>query len=148
MLNESIPTASARTASSTVLRMTTSPLSGCPDSSTVKKANVSNPNSISSLVIASSSPQSLSGPARCATNARRPVRSTGPSSHGPLGGERAAWAALRLARLTVERDLHDIANDDATDAGRHGEVDAELLAGISVVASKPAWRGPPPGMLS
>src|SRR3954447_15218237 len=128
MLNESIPTASARTASSTVLRMTTSPLSGCPDSSTVTKANVSNPNSISWLVIASSSPQSLSGPARCATKARGPVRSTGPSSHGPLGGKRAAWSALRLEQLKVELDLHDIAKDDAADAGRHGEVDAEVLA--------------------
>src|SRR4051794_17628471 len=128
MLNESIPTASARTASSTVLRMTTSPLSGCPDSSTVTNANVSNPNSISWLVIASSSPQSLSGPARCGTNARGPVRSSAPSSHGPLGGKRAAWSALRLEQLKVELDLHDIAKDDAADAGRHGEVDAEVLA--------------------
>src|SRR4051812_14495906 len=127
MLNESIPTASARTASSTVLRMTTSPPSGCPDSSTVTKANVSNPNSISWLVIASSSPQSLSGPARCATNAIR-VRTAGPSSHGSLGGKRAAWSALRFEQLKVELDLHDIAKDDAADPGRHGEVDAEILA--------------------
>src|SRR3954449_7611314 len=116
MLNESIPTASARTASSTVLRMTTSPLSGCPDSSTVTKANVSNPNSISWLVIARSSSRSLLG------------RSTGLSSHGPLGGKRAAWSALRLEELKVELDLHDIAKNDAADAGRHGEVDAEVLA--------------------
>src|SRR3954452_3346142 len=92
MLNESIPTASARTASSTTLRITTSPLSGCPDSSTVTKANVSNPNSISWLVI------SLAPP------------------------------ALRLQQLKVELDLHDIAKDDAADAGGHGEVDAEVLA--------------------
>src|SRR3954453_18583782 len=111
MLNESIPTASARTASSTVLRMTTSPLSGCPDSSTVTKANVSNPNSISWLVIGSSSRQSLSGPPRCAAKGR-----------GPAG------SALRLEQLKVELDLHDIAKDDAADAGRHGEVDAEVLA--------------------
>src|ERR1700737_2748238 len=47
MLNESIPTASASTASSTVLRMTTSPLSSRPDSSTLRGTNESNPNSIS-----------------------------------------------------------------------------------------------------
>src|SRR3982074_466042 len=47
ILNESIPTASASTASSTVLRMTTSPLSSRPDSSTVIGTNESNPNSIS-----------------------------------------------------------------------------------------------------
>src|SRR4051812_11994239 len=148
MLNESIPTASARTASSTVLRMTTSPPSGCPDSSTVTKANVSNPNSISWLVIASSSPQSLSGPARCATNAIR-VRTAGPSSHGSLGGKRAAWSALRLEQLEVELDLHDIAKDDAADAGRHGEVDAEVLAadlgrGFEAGVAGDAPRGAPP----
>src|SRR3979490_1276404 len=47
MLKESIPTASASTASSTVLRMTTSPLSSRPDSSTVIGTNESNPNSMS-----------------------------------------------------------------------------------------------------
>src|SRR6266853_747608 len=47
MLNESIPTASASTASSTVLRMTTSPVSSRPDSSTLMGTNESNPNSMS-----------------------------------------------------------------------------------------------------
>src|ERR1700730_285385 len=47
MLNESIPTASASTASSTVLRMTASPLSSRPDSSTLMGTNESNPNSTS-----------------------------------------------------------------------------------------------------
>src|ERR1700687_5398295 len=47
MLNESIPTASASTASSTVLRITTSPLSSRPDPSTLRGTNESNPNSIS-----------------------------------------------------------------------------------------------------
>src|SRR6266849_2917744 len=47
MLKESIPTASASTASSTVLRMTTSPLSSRPDSSTLIGTNESNPNSMS-----------------------------------------------------------------------------------------------------
>src|SRR6185436_480476 len=51
MLNESIPTESARTASSTVLRMTWSPSRSCPDSSTVTGAGVSNPNSNSSADI-------------------------------------------------------------------------------------------------
>src|SRR5260370_24670927 len=64
MLKESITTASARTASSTVLRMTTSPLSGCPDPSTVTKTGVSNPNSMSWLVIAHSSLRD-EGPAAC-----------------------------------------------------------------------------------
>src|ERR1700682_2004895 len=45
MLNESIPTASASTASSTVSRITTSPLSSRPDSSTLRGTNESNPNS-------------------------------------------------------------------------------------------------------
>src|ERR1700694_1612940 len=58
MLNESIPTASARTASSTVLRITTSPLSSSPESSTVIATNESNPNSTSWVVIGCSSPQS------------------------------------------------------------------------------------------
>src|SRR4051794_7723175 len=127
MLNESIPTASARTASSTVLRMTTSPLSGCPDSPTVTKANVSNPNLISWLVIASSAPQSLSGPARCATTVSAPFAARAFVSR-PLGGKRAAWSALRFEQLKVELDLHDIAKDDAADPRRHGEVDAEVLA--------------------
>src|SRR5207245_792054 len=47
MLNESMPTASASTASSTVLRMTTSPLSSRPDASTLIGTNESNPNSTS-----------------------------------------------------------------------------------------------------
>src|SRR5882762_610804 len=51
MLNESIPTESARTASSTVLRMTTSPASSRPDSSTVTYAGVSNPNSNSIMCV-------------------------------------------------------------------------------------------------
>src|ERR1700722_8005139 len=51
MLNESIPTASASTASSTVLRMTTSPLSSCPDSSTLIGTKESKPNSMSWVVI-------------------------------------------------------------------------------------------------
>src|SRR5918996_2260754 len=51
MLNESIPTDSASTASSTVLRMTWSPSSCRPDSSTVMGANVSNPNSNSCVDI-------------------------------------------------------------------------------------------------
>src|SRR5260370_4780885 len=51
MLNESIPTASASTASSTVLRMTTSPLSSRPDSSTLIGTNESNPNSMSWTLI-------------------------------------------------------------------------------------------------
>src|SRR4051794_29019999 len=45
MLNESIPTAAARTASSTALRMAWSPAIGCPDRSTVTGRNVSRPNS-------------------------------------------------------------------------------------------------------
>src|ERR1700716_3373668 len=56
MLNESIPTASASTASSTVLRMTTSPLSSRPDSSTLIGTNESNPNSISWTLLISSLP--------------------------------------------------------------------------------------------
>src|ERR1700719_3609021 len=56
MLNESIPTASARTASSMVLRITTSPLSSLPDWSTLTATNESSPNSISCAVIACSSP--------------------------------------------------------------------------------------------
>src|SRR5580700_7117991 len=51
MLNESIPTASARTASSTVLRITTSPLSSRPDSSTLMGTNESKPNSMSWVLI-------------------------------------------------------------------------------------------------
>src|SRR5580698_2382683 len=45
MLNESMPTESASTASSTVLRMTTSPLSSRPDSSTLMGTNESSTNS-------------------------------------------------------------------------------------------------------
>ena len=37
-------------------------------------------------------------------------------------------SALRLEQLEVELDLHDVAEDDAADAGRHREVDAEVLA--------------------
>src|SRR6202011_2450513 len=56
MLNESIPTASASTASSPVLRMTASPRSSRPDSSTLMGTNESNPNSMSwRLVIFDSS---------------------------------------------------------------------------------------------
>src|ERR1700733_4192157 len=51
MLNESTPTASARTASSTVLRITTSPRSSRPDSSTLMGTNESKPNSMSWVVI-------------------------------------------------------------------------------------------------
>src|SRR5260370_21165385 len=47
MLNESMPTASASTASSTVLRITTSPLSSRPDASRLMGTNESNPNSMS-----------------------------------------------------------------------------------------------------
>src|SRR2546423_5539170 len=47
MLNESIPTASARAASSTVFRITTSPLNSWPDSSTLMGTNESSPNSMS-----------------------------------------------------------------------------------------------------
>src|SRR4051812_4444960 len=54
MLNESIPTSSASTASSMVLRMTTSPASGRPDASTVTKTGVSSPNSISGPLITNS----------------------------------------------------------------------------------------------
>src|SRR4051812_19914728 len=148
MLNESIPTASARTASSTVLRMTTSPLSGCPDSPTVTKANVFKPNSISWLVIASSSPQSL-GARPVRDEGQRSCSQHGPSCHGPLGGKRAAWSALRLEQLKVELDLHDIAKDDAADARRHGEVDAEVLAadlgrGFEAGVAGDAPRGAPP----
>src|SRR3954470_12730939 len=45
MLKESIPTASARTASSTALRIAWSPPIGKPDSSTVTGRNVSRPSS-------------------------------------------------------------------------------------------------------
>src|SRR5438128_10960772 len=45
MLKESIPTASARTASSTALRITWSPLIGRAASSTVSGTNVSRPHS-------------------------------------------------------------------------------------------------------
>src|SRR5258708_3990244 len=45
MLKESIPTASATTASSTVFRITWAPLIGSPASSTVTGRNVSSPNS-------------------------------------------------------------------------------------------------------
>src|ERR1700686_1776140 len=55
MLNESIPTASASTASSTVLRMRSSPLSWWPDSPTLMGTNESNPNSMSLVVITVSS---------------------------------------------------------------------------------------------
>src|ERR1700680_1679864 len=58
MLNESIPTASATTASSTVLRMTTSPLSSPPDSSTLIGTNESNPNSMSWALLISGPPGS------------------------------------------------------------------------------------------
>src|SRR4051794_30033133 len=128
MLNESIPTASARTASSTVLRMTTSPLSGCPDSSTVTKANVSNPNSISWPVIPLAPLLKVSRIPPGAGRRPRVLFASRLLPHGPLGGKRAAWSALRLEQLKVEVDLHDIAKDDAADAGRHGDVDAEVLA--------------------
>src|ERR1700674_5857687 len=82
MLNESIPTASARTASSTVLRTTTSPLSGCPDSSTVTKMGVSNPNSISWSFIASSSLRD--GPAVGGQGQRDAGGCGGHGSHHPL----------------------------------------------------------------
>src|SRR6202035_1386689 len=55
MLNESMPTASARTASSTVLRITTSPLSSRPDWSTLMGTNESKPNSMSGVVVSVSS---------------------------------------------------------------------------------------------
>src|SRR2546428_13933718 len=55
MLNESIPTASASTASSTVLRMTASPLSSRTDSSTLMGTNESNPNSMSWALLISGS---------------------------------------------------------------------------------------------
>src|ERR1700704_2420341 len=51
MLKESIPTASASTASSTVLRITTSPLSSRPDSSTLIGTNESSPNSMSCALL-------------------------------------------------------------------------------------------------
>jgi hypothetical protein len=56
MLKESIPTASASTASSTALRITWSAAIGSPDSSTVTGKNVSSPNSKVS-VIADPAPQ-------------------------------------------------------------------------------------------
>src|SRR5258708_16767994 len=120
MLNESIPTASARTASSMVLRTTTSPLSGCSDSSTVTKTGVSNPNSISSLFIASSSLRG-EGPAACVLHGAfgRAVRSveSGPSR-----------SAVGFEQLEVELDLHHVAERDRADTGRHRDVDAEVLA--------------------
>src|ERR1700674_1994788 len=120
MLNESIPTASARTASSTVLRTTTSPLSGCPDSLTVTKTGVSNPNSISWLFI----PAPL-----YATKAPRRVRFTGLSSGAVRSAESGpARSAVGFEQLEVELDLHHVAERDRADTGRHREVDAEVLA--------------------
>src|SRR5258705_7818326 len=120
MLNESIPTASARTASSMLLRITTSPRSGCPDSSTVTKTGVSNPNSISWSFIASSSLRD-EGPAACAQHEAF-------VSVGPLGGLRTARSAFGFEQLKVEYDLHHIAERDRADTGGHGDVDAEVLA--------------------
>src|SRR5438094_506944 len=45
MLKESIPTASARTASSTALRIAWSPLTGCPEWATVTGTTAKRPNS-------------------------------------------------------------------------------------------------------
>src|SRR4051794_6178367 len=56
MLKESMPVASASTASSTALRITWSAPIGCPDSSTVTGRNVSSPNS-RVVVIANPAPQ-------------------------------------------------------------------------------------------
>src|ERR1700732_4985883 len=98
MLNESIPTASARTASSMVLRTTTSPLSGCPDSSTVTKTGVTNPNSISWLFIARS-PLREEGPAACVLHGAF-------VSGRPLGGKRSSRSAVGFEQLEVELDLH------------------------------------------
>src|ERR1700730_15557601 len=111
MLNESIPTASASTASSMVLRTTTSPLSGCPDSSTVTKTGVSNPNSISWLFIASSSLRD-EGPAACVLHGAF-------GAGGPYGGKRTSRSSVGFEQLEVELDLHHVAERDRTDTGRH-----------------------------
>src|SRR5258708_30017386 len=103
-----------------VLRMTTSPLSGCPDPSTVTNTGVSNPNSISWLFIASSSLRDK-GPRR--------VCFTGPSSRAVRSAERGrSRSAVGFEQLEVELDLHHVAERDRTDTGWHRHVDAEVLA--------------------
>src|SRR5258708_4942091 len=139
MLNESIPTASARTASSMVLRMTTSPVSGHPDPSTVTKTGVSNPNSISWLVIAHSF-----------------LREEGPGgvrgSRGlrlgrPAAVRRTAWSAFRFKQLEIEHDLHHVAKRDGTDTRRHRDVDAEVLAADLRRRFEPGVAGAAPAVL-
>src|SRR5262245_54771450 len=123
MLKESIPTASASTASSTAFRIAWSPPIGCPDPSTVTGRNVSRPNSsvdmaYSPLLVA----DYLSGQTNlviryssgsCAKECPGPLRlfpgRSGPGAPGKEGDEepdRRDDAAEDLER-GIERDRRD-----------------------------------------
>src|SRR3982074_2200653 len=107
MLKESIPTASASTASSTVLRMTASPLSSRPDSSTLIGTNESNPNSMSwgllrdDMLLAVTNTPGIHFMAYAGTSQARPGGSPGPADRRGRSGparSRGVGSAARGAR--------------------------------------------------
>src|SRR5260370_13042554 len=150
MLNESMPTASASTASSTVVRMTTSPLSSRPDSSTVIGTNESNPNSMSgALLISRFRPADRSSVPRLGSLIPFAITNTsGPdllhmqvpakqdlAAHldrlidEALPGRRGleAWGALLEAHATLMRRLQtDLVNKTGVDLD-HFDVPSQLL---------------------